>query len=205
MTSYNLAPDGVFETIQGEGALCGLPMIFIRLAGCSVGCDGCDTNYSVKRRMSLSEIVIDVTHMRGNIEWVHITGGEPSDQKIGELIDVLHDEGMSVSLSTSGIRTMAEIDTWVDFLSISPHPPLSSWRQRHGEQVNFVPGLGGLSLKDITPQIIEECLDNFTYRYVTPMSDSSGKLLNLQECLMWVKEHAGWRLGIQAHKTWRVL
>lgn len=36
--TYLLAPEGVFWTLQGEGALQGTPMAFVRLAGCSVKC-----------------------------------------------------------------------------------------------------------------------------------------------------------------------
>src|SRR5713226_6178734 len=35
-----------FYSIQGEGATAGLPAIFVRLQGCSVGCGWCDTKYS---------------------------------------------------------------------------------------------------------------------------------------------------------------
>jgi len=35
-----------FYSIQGEGATAGLPAIFVRLQGCTVGCTWCDTKYS---------------------------------------------------------------------------------------------------------------------------------------------------------------
>ena len=36
----------VFYSIQGEGITAGLPAVFVRLQGCSVGCAWCDTKYS---------------------------------------------------------------------------------------------------------------------------------------------------------------
>ena len=36
----------VFYSIQGEGATAGVPAVFARLQGCSVGCEWCDTKYS---------------------------------------------------------------------------------------------------------------------------------------------------------------
>src|SRR5690348_9947144 len=79
---YPLAPQGVFRTVQGEGALLGVPMVFIRLAGCSVGCAGCDTDYSPDSFRSLAEIEAEVKAVRGNAEWVFITGGEPADHEL---------------------------------------------------------------------------------------------------------------------------
>jgi organic radical activating enzyme len=40
-----IAPNGIFRTIQGEGALMGVPMIFVRLAGCSIGWDVMGADY----------------------------------------------------------------------------------------------------------------------------------------------------------------
>lgn len=46
---YAIAPNGVFPTVQGEGAMLGVPTLFVRLAGCSVGCAGCDIDYRDKQ------------------------------------------------------------------------------------------------------------------------------------------------------------
>ena len=36
----------IFYSIQGEGASCGQAAAFIRLGGCSLGCQWCDTKYT---------------------------------------------------------------------------------------------------------------------------------------------------------------
>ena len=36
----------IFQTIQGEGVLTGVPAIFVRLQGCPVGCPWCDTRHT---------------------------------------------------------------------------------------------------------------------------------------------------------------
>ena len=36
----------IFYSLQGEGARCGSPAVFLRLAGCNLHCSWCDTRYS---------------------------------------------------------------------------------------------------------------------------------------------------------------
>jgi len=43
-TSLRIAE--TFFSIQGEGPTAGLPAVFVRVQGCSVGCAWCDTKYS---------------------------------------------------------------------------------------------------------------------------------------------------------------
>jgi 7-carboxy-7-deazaguanine synthase len=69
---YPLSNPGVFRTIQGEGALLGTPMTFVRLAGCSIGCPGCDTNYRKAETKTAADIAAQVSP-----GWVWIYYGKP--------------------------------------------------------------------------------------------------------------------------------
>src|SRR4051794_10222123 len=106
---YPLAPNGIFWTLQGEGAMRGVPMVFIRLAGCSMGCAQCDTDYSVAGRLSVDEIlarVLAVQKRPSRTEmpaWVWLTGGEPTDHDLEPLVDGLHTIHCSVALATAGV------------------------------------------------------------------------------------------------------
>ena len=200
MVEYPLAKQGVYLTIQGEGAFLGMPMVFIRLAGCPVNCPLCDTDYSVKEHVSAHELVARVKVLAGeNVKWVWITGGEPVVYDLSFLVDELHNNDFQVALATSGIKKVQRgfILRGVDWLSVSPHDP-GQWVQRSGEQLNLVPSLNGFRLTDFE-EILSECSDWFSYKYVTPCE---GKPETLQECLDWIKTHRSWRLGIQAHKYW---
>jgi 7-carboxy-7-deazaguanine synthase len=195
-----LAPQGVYWTLQGEGALAGLPTGFVRLAGCSVGCAGCDTDYSVAERASVAEIVRRCVEVRGAAEWGWVTGGEPSDHDLTALMPALQDAGFRVALATAGVRPIHRGKRFVDFLSVSPHS-VEKWVQRRGDQINLVPGLNGLRLADFEP-LVAECEEGFTHRYVTPCD---GKPETFDECLAWVKAHPGFRIGAQLHKVaWRM-
>lgn len=94
----------VFYTIQGEGPFCGVPAVFVRLAGCNLQCPWCDTEYTEGRQhRSPAEIVAMVTdlhpHPRG---LVVISGGEPFRQQIGPLMKALTNAGFYVQIETNG-------------------------------------------------------------------------------------------------------
>src|SRR5215831_14300193 len=69
----------VFFSIQGEGPTAGVPAVFVRLQGCSVGCAWCDTKYSwnpdAGREVDLDALMSEVS--AHPCSHVVITGGEP--------------------------------------------------------------------------------------------------------------------------------
>jgi 7-carboxy-7-deazaguanine synthase len=92
----------IFETIQGEGPFCGTPCVFVRLAGCSLQCPLCDTEYtSVRNKMTPNAIVAAVYALR-ETGLVVITGGEPFRQSIHELLNFLTADGYYVQVETNG-------------------------------------------------------------------------------------------------------
>lgn len=193
--TYPLAAQGVFRTIQGEGVLLGVPMVFIRLAGCSVNCGGCDTDYRHARDWTLAEIDAEIKVVRGNATWVWVTGGEPADHDLWQLLEVARLNGR-VALVTSGRRAILALRL-VDFLCVSPHGKPEQLTLTRGNQVNLVPGLGGTRLRDWDGFDFGK----FDHKYVTPFD---GNPDTLAECLEWLANHEGWRLGIQAHKHWGI-
>jgi 7-carboxy-7-deazaguanine synthase len=187
---YPIAPNGIFWSIQGEGFYLGVPMAFIRLAGCSVGCPQCDTDYRVSRRLTTDEVVAEVVACRRLAEWAWITGGEPTDHDLGPLATGLRREGFKVAIATSGVRP---VPVTFDFLSVSPHDP-ARWKQRIGSELKLVPGLNGAKPDDFKLSGMQ-----FAYRYVMPME---GDAASLAACLDWLAGHPDWRLTTQAHKAW---
>lgn len=206
-TTYPLASQGVFSTIQGEGVMIGVPMVFVRLAGCPVGCPGCDTDYTVSERVGLDDLVrrvvaCDPTPGR----WVWLTGGEPTVHDLPPLTARLHRAGLRVAVATAGINPVSlgasrANDGGAAFVSVSPHRIDASWVLRRGDQLNVVPGLNGLKLSDLDGVDVS----GFAHRFVTPCwYDAAGRAEGVRECLEWVQAHPDWRLGIQAHKAWGV-
>lgn len=193
--NYPLATQGVFRTIQGEGAMLGVPMTFVRFAGCSVGCEECDTDYRVYRRVELDELVREVCSLTAIDGWVWLTGGEPTDHDIAPLVARLNSAGLKVALATSGHRRVAYRDIFpLSWLSVSPHDP-AKWVQLHGSELKIVPGLkGDTRIRDFAvPR------DGFQHRFVLPCD---GKPETVQECVEWVEANPTWRMTVQAHKLW---
>lgn len=205
--TYPLAPHGVFRTIQGEGVLFGVPMVFVRFAGCPVNCDGCDTNYTLSERVGVEELARRVVgESLPGTRWVWVTGGEPTIHDLRPLCERLHDYNYSLALATAGINediprgnAVAVGFNGFDFVSVSPHKIDGSWKLRRGDQLNIVPGLNGLKLSDLEGVDVS----GFAHKFVTPFWYTPGERMErVSECRKWVDTHAGWRLGVQAHKSW---
>lgn len=93
----------IFFSIQGESTRAGLPCVFVRLTGCHLRCNYCDTEYAFHegRRRAIEEIVREVNGHR--CELVEITGGEPLLQpNVHPLMKRLCDAGKTVLIETSG-------------------------------------------------------------------------------------------------------
>jgi 7-carboxy-7-deazaguanine synthase len=91
----------IFDSIQGEGIRSGLWSTFIRLAGCHVGCPWCDTKYAWKAG-SKDEMSTDAILAKVTAQHAVITGGEPGEQELSDLVIALLRAGKHIQLETSG-------------------------------------------------------------------------------------------------------
>ena len=101
----------VFYSLQGEADTAGVPTVFVRLTGCPLRCHYCDTAYAFHGGdwWTLEDIVRRVHELGGR--YVCVTGGEPLAQKgCPALLVRLCDEGLRVSLETSGAMPLDEVD-----------------------------------------------------------------------------------------------
>ena len=101
----------IFLSLQGESSTVGLPTVFVRLTGCPLRCVYCDTTYAFKggENHNIDDIVDEV--LSYGVQHVTVTGGEPLAQKrCINLLRVLCDKGLRVSLETSGAIDVSEVD-----------------------------------------------------------------------------------------------
>lgn len=104
----------IFYSLQGESLTSGLPTVFIRLTGCPLRCNYCDTEYAFTggERMTIEEICQQVASYE--CPQICVTGGEPLAQKpCIDLMARLCDLGYSVSIETSGALAIEDIDARV--------------------------------------------------------------------------------------------
>ncbi len=110
-TADRLRITEIFLSLQGEARDAGRPTVFVRLTGCPLRCQYCDTAYAFHggEWWDIEAILAEVA--RHGVRHVCVTGGEPLAQKrcIG-LLQRLCDAGHEVSLETSGAIDISEVD-----------------------------------------------------------------------------------------------
>lgn len=116
-------------TVQGEGLVVGQRTLFIRLGLCDYKCKMCDSMHAVDPKyvsehaewLSQTEIAtraIDLAN-KTNTGWITLSGGNPAIHNLMELVTILKENGMGISVETQG--TMAP--PWLamcDYLTVSP-------------------------------------------------------------------------------------
>ncbi len=104
----------IFYSLQGEARTVGLPTVFVRLTGCPLRCDYCDTEYAFHGGNVVSIEDILKTVKSYNPRFVCVTGGEPMAQpNCVDLLKQLCDLAYTVSLETSGAMALNEVDSRV--------------------------------------------------------------------------------------------
>jgi 7-carboxy-7-deazaguanine synthase len=101
----------IFYSIQGEAESVGWPTVFVRLTGCPLRCQYCDTAYAFHGGEWVSvETVLQRTAEYAP-RYVTVTGGEPLAQKnCGRLLTSLCDAGYRVSIETGGSLPIKDLD-----------------------------------------------------------------------------------------------
>jgi 7-carboxy-7-deazaguanine synthase len=104
----------IFHSLQGEADAVGYPSVFVRLTGCPLRCQYCDTEYAFHAGdwWELDAILERVASY--GARHVCVTGGEPLAQpNCLPLLERLCDRGFEVSLETSGAFDVAAVDSRV--------------------------------------------------------------------------------------------
>lgn len=195
----------VFSSLQGEGHFVGYPMVFVRLAGCSVqGCHiraECDeAPWKARERLSAAQIVERVGGMRRS-GIVCITGGEPTDHDLVPLVAALRDAGHRVHIETSGVRPLTGLP--FEWITVSPKTP--DYAQRSGHTLKVVVR-SEWSDEEAWQEVAKlDAGAEFFHRYLQPLTLLGVPANTAQVARMLTGEGnpgGRWALSTQAHRTW---
>ncbi len=180
----------IFYSIQGEGAFSGTPAVFVRLAGCNLSCDFCDTDYSLKFFGSVEDVVTRVQELGGDCPMVILTGGEPLAQRETlDLVEALRASGKRVHIESNGtIYTELPEDVW---FTVSPKERVDARMAQRANEVKLI----------VDGRVPEEHLDLFKDKTLILLQPEGNKPANIELALEYAKAHPQrFRLSLQTHK-----
>ena len=126
----------IFYSLQGEAKEVGIPTVFVRLTGCPLRCNYCDTAYAFKGNNPLSIESIMEQIAKFNTRYVCVTGGEPMAQSnCLILLDTLIEAGYKVSMETSGSIDISPVNKKVSVVMDLKTPSSTEKSQNRYENI----------------------------------------------------------------------
>jgi 7-carboxy-7-deazaguanine synthase len=126
----------IFHSLQGEADTAGWPTVFVRLTGCPLRCQYCDTAYAFHGGEWWEPEAIVARAREFGTPFVCVTGGEPLAQKgCTQLLTMLCDAGLRVSLETSGALPLASVDARVSKVVDVKTPGSGEERRNRDEEL----------------------------------------------------------------------
>ena len=126
----------IFYSLQGEAKEVGIPTVFVRLTGCHLRCNYCDTTYAFKGNNPLSIESIMEQVAKYNTHYVCVTGGEPMAQSnCLILLDTLIEAGYKVSMETSGSIDISPVNKKVSVVMDLKTPSSTEQSQNRYENI----------------------------------------------------------------------
>ena len=126
----------IFYSLQGEAKEVGIPTVFVRLTGCPLRCNYCDTTYAFKGNNPLSIESIMEQVAKYNTHYVCVTGGEPMAQSnCLILLDTLIEAGYKVSMETSGSIDISPVNKKVSVVMDLKTPSSTEKSQNRYENI----------------------------------------------------------------------
>jgi 7-carboxy-7-deazaguanine synthase len=164
----------IFLSLQGEGSRTGEPCVFVRLAGCSLGCRWCDTGYArTGGKVSTIGAVLKAVKKYAPVRQVLVTGGEPLEQPeaVISLLRRLLKEKYEVAVETNGAESIDRIPSRV-LIILDVKTPSSYVSDR-----NLEPNLALLRKKDELKFVIADRKDfDWSVRFLKSRKIRAGRV-----------------------------
>ena len=129
----------IFHSLQGESKTVGIPTVFVRLTGCPLRCQYCDTAYAFDGGEVMQLDAIKAVLEEYSCDYVTVTGGEPLAQpNCLSLLEQLCDVGYNVSLETSGAMPIEQVDKRVSIVMDLKTPASQEVEKNRYENIAFL-------------------------------------------------------------------
>jgi 7-carboxy-7-deazaguanine synthase len=185
-----------FFSLQGEGFHSGKAAYFIRLGGCDIGCNWCDSRFSWDQDLyPLVETEIIINHvLESGTDSVVVTGGEPLMWNLDYLCAGLKEEKISTFIETSGAYPLS--GKW-DWICLSPKrnmPPLNEICKAANELKIIVQDIKDFEWAEkYHGRVSSKC------RLFLQPEWSTFDII-IPEIVEYIKRNPIWRISLQAHK-----
>ena len=185
----------IFHSLQGEGFNTGTASVFIRLSGCNLHCDFCDTRHEEGTMMSLPEIVEQVMRFP-KAPLIVLTGGEPSlwiDEDF--VMGLKQKTGKRIAIETNGTRSLPHCIDWV---TLSPKAGIGN----SGDAPVVLTRCDELKVVYLGQDLSQYDNITATHRYLQPCwtEDPEKRKHNLLMTVEAVMDNPQWRLSLQTHR-----
>ncbi|MDG1287205.1 MAG: 7-carboxy-7-deazaguanine synthase QueE [Rickettsiales bacterium] len=190
----------IFPTVQGEGPHTGESSVFVRLGGCNLACDFCDTEFESFSEIAIDEIVDCVEDFaEDGRKLVVITGGEPLRQNIIALCELLLEEGFAPQIETNG-TLWRDLPAGVEVIC----SPKATNGQYHALRPDIIPRITAVKFiisKSHEPYTAVPEIAAGLPIWLQPMDeyDEHKNKANL-DYAMELAEAGGYKVSIQTHK-----
>jgi len=182
----------IFYSLQGEGGRQGEASVFIRLSGCNLNCDFCDTDSSTGKIMSCEQILEKI--IQYPCRWIVWTGGEPTLQLNDDCVDFFKQAGFSQAIESNGHNPLPKM---LNYTAVSPkgNTDYAKINNPHVDEIRMT-----IRKNDILPAI--ESLPKAKKYLLSPIFSKKicETKANINWCVEQVKLNTQWKLSLQIHK-----
>lgn len=193
----------IFRSIQGEGHHVGMPAVFVRLGGCNLNCEFCDTDHSDVALHTEDQITVGVgALLLKGVHWVVLTGGEPTKHELQPLLSRLRELPVKIAIETNGTARLRK-DDGIRWITVSPKLKAADQRMKQfgGDELK-IPVWPGFTDENIRTWLTHGA---FGHRFLQPVATPNPKQwrANVERAVL-LAEETGFRVGGQLHKYLKV-
>ena len=183
----------IFYSLQGEGHYTGKAAIFVRLSGCNLRCNFCDTRHETYREYTDKEILNDIA--RYPTRHLIFTGGEPALQLSATTISFFKKYGYYIQVETNGTH---ELPAGIDWITCSPKFEFCRQAEVCLQHINELKVVyNGTNNMTVYDNIEAET-------YALQPCDTGNAIRNnliIKQTIDYILNHPKWQLSLQTHKS----